>query len=149
MNVPRGLCFCAAMATTSELHTCTWCHDLPSAAPTNSSQSRPSQPTTRQPSTSTYNMPLPPVHQTSLRAAAHHPPDSRASLTLILPRLSAPMGWGQHAHCPCKCSRYSCMASNDSGMSQCNNTNFRQKHVFKSSSSTPPAKLAKTPTASP
>jgi hypothetical protein len=41
------------------------------------------------------------------------------------------------------------MASNDSGMSQCNNTNFRQKHGFKNSSSNLPGQTCKKPHSEP
>ena len=137
MNVPRGLCFCADMAPTRALNTCTWWHDLPSAAPTNSSQAGISAHYGASYQQHSPQAP-PPVHQTSLRVAPHQPPDSRASLALSLPRLSSTNGLGPA--CPWLPQVLSLLlhGSNDSSMSQCNKTSFRQKHGLKNSSSTCP-----------
>ena len=148
MNVPRGLCFCADMAPTQALNTCTWWHDLPSAAPTNSSQAGISAHYGASYQQHSPQAP-PPVHQTSLRVAPHQPPDSRASLALSLPRLSSTNGLGPA--CPWLPQVLSLLlhGSNDSSMSQCNNTSFLRSTALRIAPAPAPDQTCKNPTASP
>ena len=147
MNVPRGLCFCADMAPTQALNTCTWWHDLPRS--TNKLlASRHLSPLRGTIPTALTTSPAP-VQQTSLRVAPHQPSDSRASLALILPRLSATNGLGPA--CPWLPQVLSLLlhGSNDSSMSQCNNTSFVRSTALRIAPAPAPDQTGKTPHSDP